>query len=323
MAVANNSWLGSDNSSTPANMSEERANQLKMFSGEVIKAFEKHTVMLDKHKVITISSGKSAQFPIIGRMPDAEYHTPGAEIGGQDILAGERVVPIDRLLISHVFVDKLDEAINQYEVRAMYSDMMGRKLAETFDNHVMREVCLGAAASATVSTLDGGLETTDANFDHGTAATKWVAWEDAIFETAANFDEKFVPKDRYLILDPQYYQFLVRHVQTTGMSAINKDYGGAGSYADGTVFRIGGIDLISTAMFPRADYSGEDFHAKNLLLTDGIAFGSDAVATVKLLDLAIEQEWDIRRQGTLLVAKYAMGHAYLRPESCATMLDTA
>jgi hypothetical protein len=36
---------------------------------------------------------------------------------------------------------------------------------------------------------------------------------------------------------------------------------------------------------------------------------------VKLLDLAVESAYDIRRQGTLIVSKYAMGHGGLRGES--------
>ena len=39
----------------------------------------------------------------------------------------------------------------------------------------------------------------------------------------------------------------------------------------------------------------------------------DAVATVKLMDLAVESEYQIDRQGTLVVSKYAMGHDVLRP----------
>jgi hypothetical protein len=35
---------------------------------------------------------------------------------------------------------------------------------------------------------------------------------------------------------------------------------------------------------------------------------------VKLLDLAMEMGYDIRRQGTLIIAKYAQGHGILRPE---------
>ena len=44
-----------------------------------------------------------------------------------------------------------------------------------------------------------------------------------------------------------------------------------------------------------------------------IIMAKDAVATVKLMDLSVESEYQIQRQGTLLVAKYAMGHNVLRP----------
>ena len=39
----------------------------------------------------------------------------------------------------------------------------------------------------------------------------------------------------------------------------------------------------------------------------------DAIATVKLMELAVESEYQIDRQGTLVVSKYAMGHDVLRP----------
>jgi hypothetical protein len=45
----------------------------------------------------------------------------------------------------------------------------------------------------------------------------------------------------------------------------------------------------------------------------------DAVATVKLMDLSVESEYQINRQGTLMVSKYAMGHNILRP-ACAVAL---
>jgi hypothetical protein len=44
-----------------------------------------------------------------------------------------------------------------------------------------------------------------------------------------------------------------------------------------------------------------------------------AVGTVKLMDLAMEGDYETRRQGTFIVAKYAVGHDWLRPE-CAVEL---
>ena len=51
----------------------------------------------------------------------------------------------------------------------------------------------------------------------------------------------------------------------------------------------------------------------------GLVMTTDAVATVKLMDLSVESEYQINRQGTLVVSKYAMGHNVLRP-ACAVAL---
>jgi hypothetical protein len=40
-----------------------------------------------------------------------------------------------------------------------------------------------------------------------------------------------------------------------------------------------------------------------------------------LLDLSMESEYDIRRQGTLMLAKFALGHGALRP-GCAATVET-
>ena len=50
---------------------------LKVFANEVLNAFEESNVMKELHTVRTISSGKSAQFPVTG-IATAKYHTPGA-----------------------------------------------------------------------------------------------------------------------------------------------------------------------------------------------------------------------------------------------------
>lgn len=59
MSNATVQHIGSINSSD-ANATTQRSLFLKLFSGEVITAFEKHTLTLDKHNVRTISNGKSA-----------------------------------------------------------------------------------------------------------------------------------------------------------------------------------------------------------------------------------------------------------------------
>lgn len=56
--------------------------------------------------------------------------------------------------------------------------------------------------------------------------------------------------------------------------------------------------------------------------TMGLVMTQDAVATVKLMDMSVESEYQINRQGTLMVSKYAMGHNILRP-ACAVALIQA
>ncbi len=319
MSASTPSFIGAANG-VDATLANQTALFLKMFSGEVIMNFEKNTVTLDKHNVRTISSGKSAQFPLIGRMPDAEYHVPGAEILGQEIKQNERTITINSLLISHVFIADIDEAMSHFEVRSKYSSRMGAALALTFDNHIMREIGLAAAGTSNVGE-DNGYVITNTNFDDGTANTRLVAWIDSLFLTAANFDDKFVPGKRWCLLKPADYYFFVKEIATNGMSAIHRDYGGQGSFADGTVVNIAGLELVKAPTLPGVTYAGEADHAFNAEYLKALCFTEDAVGTVKLLDISLQSEWDIRRQGTLMVARYAMGHDILQPECAVSFLD--
>jgi len=119
-------------------------------------------------------------------------------------------------------------------------------------------------------------------------------------------------------------------------SAVNKDVGGVGSIASGSIPQVAGITIYKSNHIPSTDLSAvtsgdgaasnDVFGANgagyngNFTNTLGIVAHSAAVGTVKLLDLATESEYQIERQGTLFVAKYAMGHGVLRPE-CAIELQ--
>lgn len=298
---------------------------LKVFSGEVLTAFERNTVMLDKHMVRTISNGKSAQFPATGRA-SAAYFVPGTtELSGSVINGAEVVVNIDGLLVAHTFVHQIDELMSHFDVRGIYSQELGRKLAWAFDTNVLAEIILGARASATVTGLPGGTIITDANLGSSTVTTAAQALSDAIYSAAQKLDENDAPEERYCVLRPAQYYTLVKAVQSNGFSVINADYGGQGSFADGNVISIAGIKIVMSNNLPITDLSAvgstdpQYYHKLNANTTKGVVFAREAVATVKLMDLATETEYDIRRQGDWIVAKYAMGHKFIRPECCVEM----
>ena len=58
---------------------------LKIFSGEVLSAFGRENQMMNMTTVRNIQNGKSASFPVTGRIT-ADYHTAGNEILGSTLL---------------------------------------------------------------------------------------------------------------------------------------------------------------------------------------------------------------------------------------------
>jgi hypothetical protein len=316
MSNATVSFLGkADNSG------DDNALFLKVFSGEVLAAFQRRNQMLDMTMVRTISQGKSAQFPAIGKTT-AAYHTAGNEITGSVIKKNERVITIDDLLISDSFIAQIDEAKNHYDVRSIYSTEMGNALARTVDQHVLQLAILAAQASATVNGENGGAVITDAD-----AKTNAASLITSIFDAVQTLDEKDVPEDdRFCIVPPSTYYNIVENDKI-----LNRDFGGTnGVYADGKVLKVAGVNIVksNTAVAAFTDQSGASSTGENNTYngdfsnTAAVVFHKSAIGTVKLMDLAMESEYDIRRQGTLMVAKMALGHGILRPEA-AVEIQTA
>lgn len=313
MANANVSRVGQVN-----NAGDAKALFLKVFAGEVLTAFKEACVTEDKHMVRNIQSGKSAQFPILGTI-GAEYHTPGKEITGLSLPANERVITIDDLLISHAFISNIDEAMNHYDVRGPYSEQIGRALAYAYDKHILQLAVKAARDTSPVATEAGGGKVVDAGLLSDASAEKLIA---GLFAAAQKLDEKFIPEDdRFAYLNPAAYYLLAQNTKI-----MNRFWGGEGEYAGAKVLRIAGLNVVKTIHAPfgknikTAALGGDavlagtdDKYSVDATSTVGVVMHKAAVGTVKLMDMAMESEYDIRRQGTLMVAKYAMGHGVLRP----------
>ena len=313
---------------------------LKVFSGEILTTFEEKNIMKDLHTVRTINSGKTAQFPITG-VADAAYHTVGEDIvdGSNNYLSkikhAERTINIDDVLIASTFIANIDELKNHYDVRSIYAKELGKALAKRFDLATMKT--LFAAASGT-SPIGGSAGTEVAGADTLTAS----GLVDSLYAVARSLDEKDAPEEgRFAVLTPsQYYTLL-----TADNVAINRDTGGVGNVATGKIAQVAGINLFKSnhldSVISLGDASAVSTGdgASNNTVGGGSGYNSDfsglsgassakgflagtkeAIGTVKLLDLATESEYQIQRQGTLFVAKYAMGHGALRPECAVKVL---
>lgn len=252
---------------------------------------------------------KGLQIPLVWKSASA-YHTAGAEIVGTVVNHAEKVISIDGLLFADHFVSNLDDAMNHYDIRNLYAKEAGIALGTQWDKNVLQEGVLGARASAIVTGANGG--TTLINASYGTSGS---ALGSGLFDAAEQLDESNVPEDnRYMYVRPAQYYLMA---ETTDL--INRDWGGRGAFAEGTVLKVAGIHVVKTNNLPITDLSGASFHGVNAATVKGLVMHSTGVATVKLMDLAIETEYDIRRQGWLIVAKYAMGNGYTRPEACVEL----
>ena len=296
---------------------------LKVFSGEVLTAFERSSVTQGAEMVRSISNGKSASFPVMGRIA-AAYHTPGAEIVGSDVNHNEKVITINDLLVSSAFLSNIEEAKNNWDVRSNYSAEIGRALAFQKDKHVLQTIGQATAASANITGGDAGTVVTNTGIASATAATAANAMIDSLFDAASALDSHYVPKEgrKAFIRLEEYYKL------ANATNAVNIDFSGGanGGVAEGKVMRVAGIELIPTAHFVSSNVNsgvdqgsatqgGSNPQAVDLSNYVCLVSHPSAAGTVQLMNLATEMEYDIRRQGTLMVAKYAMGHGVLRPEA--------
>lgn len=294
---------------------QDNALFLKQFAGEVLEAFDETNVMMPLHLVRSIDQGNVAQFPNSWKV-NAAYHVPGAQrLGSQTMGHNERLIYLDDFLSSDIFLAKIDELKNHYDVRKEYAKQLGAALARTADKQLLQVTALAARAAANITGANGG-----STLVRATAGTDGAVLAASMFDCAQTFDEKDVPEnDRYFVIKPAQYSLLA---QTTNV--INRDWGGAGVYAEGSVLKVAGVTIVKSNNVPQAviaAVSGENnTYDGTFTNTIAIAFQREAVGTVKRVDLSMHMtapdgDFFAMYNGTLIVAQYLMGHGILRPEA--------
>jgi hypothetical protein len=325
-----------------ADTTDETGLFLKMFGGEVFAAFSETVIMMDKHYIRELASGKSAQFPKTWKVSSG-YHSAGAEMLGQDTDETERVISIDGLLVSHVGIYDLDDAMSHFDVGGRYSEELGKAIARTLDTNVMRTVVKTARDD---STLGGGSQTTSpfpagqailsADVTGTLAATAVGAvWQRALRIMRIGAGEDNIPDQDPLWVAVPYDTFdsmlwgQINDAATGGFLYQNRDHtfaqGGAGGEVVGQI-KHDGITVLRTNLLPQSDDSANgDVKAKyraDFSTTLGCGWHRDGVATVKLIGMGVEHTRDTRRQEDFLVAKIAVGHGSVRNEGTWEFRDT-
>ena len=354
---------------------------LKLYAGEVMTAFQTKNIMMNHCRTRTISKGKSAQFIMTGKYRDAAYHTPGLEIApAATAKNSERIVTVDDLLINAQFIPNIDEAMQHYDVRSVYTQEAGYGLSKVADQNIIRTAVKAALATnkERASKLVQDYKAFDdedftENVEIGSFANskKLKYFTEAVIEAKRVLEMAGAPLEDIVCVTgtDQYYKLFMAATNSESladMTVFNRDIGGTGSFSSAQLPSIAGIPVVRTphmGTYSSSAYADSlwstgvttgpqplgsphsnraavyDIPANYTAATDGdnligaatdangatvalrteaskvraLVMHKDAVATAKLLDLSVESEYQIQRQGTLIVSKYAMGHNVLRP----------
>jgi hypothetical protein len=308
------------------------ATYLKLFTGEMFKAYESACIFKGTVQNRTLTNGKAAQFIFTGRMT-ADYHIPGTPIlGSGDPPVAEKTIVMDDLLVSSAFVYDLDETLAHYSLRSEISAKIGHALAEAYDKKIARTIAL-AAREAHPITAAPGPEPGGSVIRLGVGNEyNAQALVDGFFEAAAILDEKNMPKNgRTAILSPRQYYALISQVDT---NILNRDYGNSqGNMNSGEgLYSIAGISIKQSNNLPfmagtvdtiegeNNDYSG-DFSSHC-----GLIYYKDAAAVVTSIGPSIQttgSEVKTIYQGDVIVGRMAMGAGTLNPAAAIELQAAA
>jgi len=335
MANATQSVLGTVNklvSDTGGSNSyaDKYGTYLRLFSGELFKAYESATIARDTIQKRTLKNGKSLQFIFTGRM-QAAYHTPGTPIlGSGDPPVAEKTINCDDLLISSAFIYDLDETLAHYSLRGEISKKIGHALAESYDKKIFRTIAKAARETHPI-TESPGPEPGGSQIQLGvTKEYDAQALVDAFFEAASILDEKNMPKQgRTAVLSPRQYYALVSQVST---NILNRDFGnGQGSLNSGEgLYEIAGIQIRRSNNLPflagdvKSSAGENNDYADDFSKHCGLIYYKDAAGVVEAIGPQVQVtsgDVSVLYQGDVIVGRLAMGAATLNPAAAIELIS--
>jgi hypothetical protein len=200
-----------------------------VFPGEVLEAYDEARCLAPLIFTRTITEGKGAEFPAIGRAA-SRYFVPGERLTGQGQLAmGQILINVDYPLLSDLFLQDFQEAMIHYELRSRYARQLGEALANGDDKDTGIVLYRSARQSTDpTGTLPGGTVLARANMDLDGAVLS-----DAIFDAGTEMDNKSVPRsDRHAAMAPVQYALVVKAGKATAREQNKQDMSN-GTYGTG------------------------------------------------------------------------------------------
>lgn len=304
---------------------------LTMFGGEVMNSFNETNIARPLVRSISVGAGKDFQFPRIGKA-EATYHDRGRNIlEGTDFLQSMEhtavSIAVDKTLLSSTFVDDWDEAIKHYETRSEYARQLGSALARTTDIQLLRMIAKAADGTPFVDQINTDAMSGSTVTLDGTSGLDTI--KDGVIKAAVELAKKDVPMaDMVVAVSPDDYYALLEDDQLVSAdfsSASNADRG------DGKIFKAYGFRIVTTPRLSEAGIGAGTYaplagennpYDGDFSQIRALAWHRDAVGSIVRKDVAVETDYRVERQGTLVVAKMLAGHGVLKNECAVRIVDS-
>lgn len=258
------------------NTEDKYALYLKLFSGELFKAYQNSTIARELVTRRTLRNGKSMQFIFTGDLK-AHYHKPGTQILGKapdgsdnspydsgytdtsnSMDVAEKTIICDDLLIASTFVNNLEEIFAHYDLRGEIAKKLAYSLADAYDVNIFRTAFKAAtegpvtkhhATDATKRTPVRGQTGGNVLYlgSGTTAVNDATLLVKSFFKAAELFDRNNVPDTgRVAVLPPESYYNLITQIGSNVISRldpINRDAQGTAIQSGEGVYSIAGISI--------------------------------------------------------------------------------
>lgn len=293
--------------STLPNNDAARATALKLYTGEVMKAFRERNIGLELVKKRNITGGKSAQFIVTGAAAEADIqtHVRGEEVIGRVLANDEVTITVSTRYVHSHFIDGLDNHIAQYEPTSELAFQSGNVLAIKVDKDIFDQ--FKAAVVFTPLAGQKAAKTVEATGYKAatTAEARGNAVIEAMFTSVQKLDEDDVSEMPVFVTTPKVKYELVQ------TKAINADVtNGNGGLDSGNIGMVAGVPIMWTN---HIGGTGTALIAAGINELLGYVTTKDVIGVVSAMDITSDSWEDKRRLGNQYVSYYALGMGVLNP----------
>ena len=294
--------MASAMTATLPNKDAGRSTALKLYTGEVLKAFRERNIGLGLIKSRSISGGKTAQFIVTGEASesDIQTHVRGEEVVSHVLANDEVTITVDTRYVHSHFLDTLDDKIAQYEVRGELAFQSGQVLSTKIDKDIFKMIGNDVPAMTPLTGQKAATTIVATGYAAATTAEdKGNLIVAGLFTAKGKLQEKNVTETPSVIVAPETYYNIVQSTR-----GVNSDYtSNNGGIDTGSIRQVAGFSLGWTNHLDIAT------NAKLLSLM----FTKDVAGVVKAMDVQSEANYDFRRLGWQLTSFYALGMKALNP----------